>query len=68
MIEILESRQLMTATGIAEPSSLDTPSAPPPVVVSEETQPSAKLLAELMSNIMKTRSEISMTFARNARA
>jgi hypothetical protein len=29
---------------------------------------SLKLLGELLSNISKTRSEISMTFARNARA
>jgi hypothetical protein len=35
------------------------------------TQPSGsqlKLMAEILSNVSKTRSEISMTFARNARA
>lgn len=31
-------------------------------------QASLKLMGEILSNVSKTRSEISMTFARNARA
>jgi hypothetical protein len=31
-------------------------------------QTSLKLMGEILSNVSKTRSEISMTFARNARA
>jgi hypothetical protein len=68
MIETLEGRQLMTATGIAEPASLDAPGDPSAVVLYEETQPGTKVLTALTSKIMKMRSDISTTFARNARA
>jgi hypothetical protein len=34
----------------------------------QEMMASLKLMSELLSNVSKTRSEISMTFARNARA
>jgi hypothetical protein len=34
----------------------------------QEMMASLKLMGEILSNISKTRSEISMTFARNARA
>lgn len=34
----------------------------------QEMMASLKLMGEMLSNISKTRSEISMTFARNARA
>jgi hypothetical protein len=68
MIETLETRRLMTVTALADLSSVETPSDPAPVVVYGEAQLQPKLLAELISNIMKTRSEISMTYARNLRA
>jgi hypothetical protein len=34
----------------------------------QEMMASLKLMGEILSNVSKTRSEISMTFARNARA
>ena len=34
----------------------------------QEMMASLKLMSELISNVSKTRSEISMTFARNSRA
>jgi hypothetical protein len=34
----------------------------------QDMMASLKLMAEILSNISKTRAEISMTFARNARA
>ena len=34
----------------------------------QEMMASLKLMGEMLSNVLKTRSEISMTFARNARA
>lgn len=34
----------------------------------QEMMSSLKLMGEILSNVSKTRSEISMTFARNARA
>jgi hypothetical protein len=36
--------------------------------VVSEMLAAAKLMGEILSNVSKTRSEISMTFARNARA
>jgi hypothetical protein len=37
-------------------------------IVIQEMLSSLKLMGEILSNVSKTRSEISMTFARNARA
>ena len=36
--------------------------------VIQEAMASLKLMSEILSNVAKTRSELSMTFARNARA
>jgi hypothetical protein len=67
MIEALESRQMMTATGIAEQSALDAPSAPPPVVVTEEKKPGGKLLATTLTNITNMRHEMLKAVAQNLR-
>ena len=70
MIETLENRQMMTATGISELSVTDAALATPDLVVYKEAPSGGvlKLMGEILSNVSKTRSEISMTFARNARA
>jgi hypothetical protein len=55
------------------PSKKKKPSALKPLPVTEEQSDavaggSLKLMGEMLSNVSKTRSEISQTFARNARA
>jgi hypothetical protein len=53
----------------AEVEGFQAPGAPAPrPVLPAGSMGSYKLMGEILSNVSKTRSEISMTFARNARA
>ena len=75
MIERLEGRRLNSATALDVDLTSAEPAADAAVTVSADDTAQAKtdtsalkLLSEMLSNLSKTRSEISMTFARNARA
>jgi hypothetical protein len=66
MWETLEGRRMMSVTATYD--TYDTTLVEEPAPVVEKTLAELKLMGELLSNVSKTRSEISMTFARNARA
>jgi hypothetical protein len=71
MIERLEGRTLNSTTAMdVDLSTAPTlPEAEVTVTAESTSQTSLlKLMGEILSNVSKTRSEISMTFARNARA
>ena len=74
MFETLEGRTLNSVTVLAAPDALTAETAAPALTVDagttagSTTTSSPKLAGEILSNVSKTRSEISMTFARNARA
>jgi hypothetical protein len=67
MWETLESRRMMSVTATYDTYETSTLVEEPAPVV-EETTVELKLMGEILSNVSKTRSEISMTFARNSRA
>ena len=70
MIERLEGRTLNSTTAIdVDYSTADTLPETDVTVSQDSTEmASLKLMGEILSNVSKTRSEISMTFARNSRA
>ena len=69
VLDLMASAALLVRDGLGEPevAGFQAVGQGQPFVL-QDAMKDLKLMGEVLSNVSKTRSEISMTFARNARA